>query len=196
MRAADSQQDDPLAVEVLRFWFGDSPGARDRRWFEKNEPFDAEIRERFLPLFERAAADALDAWKESGRSCLALVLVLDQFPRNMFRGGARAYAGDRLALGAAKHALERGFHRAMRPVEQLFLYLPFEHSESLNDQLLACDLMEPLTAFPETADAHRFAVRHCDIIRRFGRFPHRNAVLGRENTAVEIEFLKEPGSSF
>ena len=189
---------DPHAGEVLRFWFGGAGeyGTRRKCWFEKSARFDAEIRTRFAELVESAAAGAQEAWKGRAPECLALVIVLDQFPRNMFRGEARAFASDPLALAAAKEALERGFDRAMRPVERLFLYLPFAHSESLGDQLRACELMEPLHAFAETEDAHRYAVRHCDLIRRFGRFPHRNANLGRESTATEIEFLKQPGSGF
>ena len=189
---------DPRAGEVLRFWFGDADerGIRRKCWFEKSAGVDAEIRARFAGLHESAAAGAHEAWRERAPECLALVVVLDQFPRNMFRGDARAYASDPLALAAARHALERGYDRALRPVERLFLYLPFEHSESLADQLRACELMEPLNAFAETQDAHRYAVRHCDIIRRFGRFPHRNAILERPSRPEEVEFLAEPGSGF
>lgn len=181
----------PGPAEVLAFWF-----ARPKAWFEKDPAFDAAIRARFLALYEEAVAATLAGWRDSASGCLALVIVLDQFPRNMFRGEARAFAADSLALAAARHAIARGFDRDRLAVERLFLYLPFEHSESLEDQLRCCELMEPLNAFPETGDAHRYAVRHCDIIRRFGRFPHRNAVLGRENTAAEIEFLRQPGSRF
>lgn len=189
---------DPRTGEVLRFWFGGAGeyGTRRKCWFEKSALFDAEIRARFAELHVSAAAGAYEAWRERAPECLALVIVLDQFPRNMFRGEARAFASDPLALAAAGHALERGFDRGMRPVERLFLYLPFEHSESLADQLRGCELTEPLRAFPETEDAHRYAVRHCDIIRRFGRFPHRNAMLGRASRPEEAEFLKEPGSGF
>jgi len=189
---------DPRAVEVLRFWFGDAGeyGTRRKCWFEKSARFDSEIRARFAGLHESAAAGAYAAWMGRAPECLALVIVLDQFPRNMFRGEAHAFASDPLALAAARHALERGFDRSMRAVERLFLYLPFEHSESLGDQLRACELTEPLRAFPETGDAHRYAVRHCDTIRRFGRFPHRNAILGRASRPEEAEFLREPGSGF
>lgn len=182
----------------MRFWFAGAGeyGTRRKCWFEKSVPFDSEIRARFADLHQSAAAGAHEAWKERAPECLALVIVLDQFPRNMFRGEARAFASDPLALAAARHALERGFDRGMRPVERLFLYLPFGHSESLADQLQACELTEPLRAFAETDDAHRYAVRHCDIIRRFGRFPHRNAILGRTNRPEEAEFLKQPGSGF
>jgi uncharacterized protein (DUF924 family) len=114
----------------------------------------------------------------------------------MFRGSPRAFAADRLALEAARHAVERGYDRDMLPVERMFAYLPFEHSESLEDQLKACKLTAPLDAFPETCDAHRYAVRHREIVERFGRFPHRNAILARASTPEELEFLKQPGSGF
>lgn len=183
-----SANDDTLiADQVLRFWFDDHP----RDWFVKNPAFDAEIRERFLALHEAAAAGRLAAWTAAPRSCLALVLLVDQFPRNLFRGAARAFATDSQARAAARAILARGWDKAMTRNEQLFAYLPFEHSESLADQELACDLMKD---FDE--EQRQYAERHRDIIRRFGRFPHRNDLLGRESTAAEIEFLKLPGSRF
>jgi uncharacterized protein (DUF924 family) len=181
-------------LEVLEFWFGKPVGAPQKRWFEKNDAFDAEIRARFLPLLERVAASG--EWLDGAEPCLARIVVLDQFPRNMFRGAARAFATDALALSAAKHAIAAGYDRGMLPVERQFIYLPFEHSESLADQETACELSKPLDAFAETPDTYRYAVAHRDIIRRFGRFPHRNAILGRPSTPEEIEFLKGPGSSF
>lgn len=189
---------DPRAAEVLRFWFGarEEYGNRRKCWFEKNDAFDAEVRGRFLALHDDAARGALAAWQEDASDCLALIVVLDQFPRNIYRGAALAFATDAQALAAARQALARGFDRRLVPVERMFMYLPFEHSETLEDQLAACELMEPLTAFEPTNDIHRYAIRHCDIIRRFGRFPHRNAVLGRASSADELEFLKEPGSGF
>jgi uncharacterized protein (DUF924 family) len=188
----------PTAADVLFFWFG-APAERGKphkRWFEKSDAFDREIRERFLPLYEEAAAGKLSRLKETAADCLALIVVLDQLPRNMFRGTPRAFAADALALEAARHALASAFDRDMLAVERMFAYLPFEHSEALADQTLACELTKPLEAFPETADAHRYAVRHRDIVLRFGRFPHRNAILGRASTPQELEFLKGPGSSF
>ena len=186
------------AQQVLLFWFGPPPtrGRRDARWFGKNDAFDRECRTRFLPLHERAAAGELDSWKEEAAKCLALVLLLDQFPRNMFRGTPRAFATDARALKAARHALGQGFDKGMLPVERMLLYLPFEHSETLADQVLACELTQPLEAFPDTEDAYRYAVAHHGIIERFGRFPHRNAILGRDSTPEETEFLKQPGSGF
>ncbi len=184
------------AHDVLDFWFGTGAdyGKRHKRWFEKDVAFDAEIAERFLPLYEELAQSS--AWLDDARSCLARIIVLDQFPRQMFRGRPRAFSSDLLALQAARVALERRYDQGSLPVERLFLYLPFEHSETLADQELACELIAPLAAFPETDDVLRYAIAHRDIIRRFGRFPHRNAILGRESTAEEIEFLKQPGSSF
>lgn len=175
------------ADEVLEFWFD----GREGDWFAKNPAFDAEIRARFLGLYEDAAAGRLAHWADDPRSCLALVLVLDQFPRNMFRGEARAFATDALARAAARLILERGWDMAMTRAERLFAYLPFEHSESLEDQILSCELMKEFDA-----EQRRYAERHRDIIERFGRFPHRNGLLGRESTAAEIEFLKLPGSRF
>lgn len=183
---------------MLLFWFGPAAerGKPHKRWFTKSEAFDREVRERFLPLYEEAAAGKLARLTETALDCLALTVVLDQFPRNMFRGTARAFATDPLALEAARHAVAQGFDRALLPVERLFVYLPFEHSEALADQDRSCELTRALNGYPETNDVYRYAVLHRDIIRRFGRFPHRNAILGRASTLAELEFLKGPGSSF
>jgi len=189
---------DHLASGVLRFWFGagEEYGRRHKRWFEKDAPFDAEVSKRFLPLYEELVAGARREWLEQRADCLARIIALDQFPRHIFRGSPRAFAADTLALEAARHAITRGYDRNMLPVERMFAYLPFEHSESLEDQLKACELIAPLAAFPETEDAPRYALRHRDVIRRFGRFPHRNVALGRASTPEEIEFLKQPASRF
>jgi uncharacterized protein (DUF924 family) len=184
---------DYRAGQVLQFWFDPAldDARRNKRWFSKDAAFDAEIRRRFLALYEEGAGGHLGAWKSSARECLALVIVLDQFPRNMFRGEARAFAADPLARDAAHTLIARGWHQAMPQTEQLFAYLPFEHSEALDEQNLACELM---SAFGE--EQLRYALRHREIIERFGRFPHRNAALGRPSTAAELEFLKQPGSGF
>ena len=180
------------AAEVLDFWF-----SQDRkRWFVKDPAFDEDIRRRFLPLYEKALQGGMEYLKENARSCLALVIVFDQFPRNMFRGSARAFAADGQALACARLIVENGWDKAMTPDERSFAYLPFEHSESLADQERGLALMKEIGSFPETADVPRWAEAHLVIIRRFGRFPHRNAVLGRQSTPEEIEFLKQPGSSF
>ena len=173
------------AQQLLDFWFG-----QDRKaWFEKNPAFDEQIRARFLALYEQAAAGGLADWQHSPKSCLALVILLDQFPRNMFRGTARAFAGDALALAAARNIVERGWDKGMTEDERSFAYLPFEHSESLSDQ------EDSLRLFAGQAN-FEWARRHWEIIRRFGRFPHRNAIFGRESTPEEIDFLKQPGSGF
>jgi uncharacterized protein (DUF924 family) len=188
----------PTAADALLFWFGPPAerGKRHKRWFVKSDAFDREIRERFLPLYEQAAAGKLAHLKENAADCLSLIVLLDQFPRNMFRGTPRVFATDPLALETARHAVARGFDRTMLPVERMFVYLPFEHSEALADQMKSCELAKPLDAFSETNDVYRYAVLHHDIIERFGRFPHRNAILGRTSTPEELEFLKGPGSSF
>ena len=176
---------DPRAAEVLRFWFGEDAGYGKSRkaWFEKSPEFDREIGSRFLALYEDAASGVLDAWRARPGDCLALVIALDQFPRNLFRGEAKAFASDERALGTARHAVEAGYDADMLPVERLFLYLPFEHSESLEDQWQAIALIGRLAPWPETADVFTYAVRHWEIVRRFGRFPHRNAGPARSSTA-------------
>lgn len=175
------------AHEVLKFWFG---GDR-KAWFEKNPEFDEEIRQGFLPLYEQGAAGKLEHWQNAPDRCLALIVLLDQFPRNMFRNSARAFATDALALAAAKHALAQRYDERLSVDERTFAYLPFEHSESAADQARSCELMKPLGDEP-----YRYALRHKEIIDRFGRFPHRNAALGRTSNAEEVEFLKTPGSAF
>jgi len=178
--------------DVLDFWF-----SQDRKaWFEKNPAFDEQIRGRFLALVEQALRGELNLWRSEPSGFLALVILLDQFPRNIFRGSARAFAGDQLARDAARIILDNGWDKSMAPDERMFVYLPFEHSESLADQERCLALMKEISAFPETADLPKWAEAHLAIIRRFGRFPHRNAALGRESTPEEITFLKEPGSRF
>lgn len=185
--------DQPSAAQVLLFWFGGpgEAGKAQKRWFEKSDAFDRDIRGRFLALYERGASGALAGWKDTPRECLALIVLLDQFPRNMFRGTPRAFATDALALAAARHALAAGYDRDWLRVEKIFAYLPFEHSEALADQQRACELMRPLGE-----EQYDYALRHKAIIERFGRFPHRNAILGRDSTPEEIEFLQQPGSGF
>jgi uncharacterized protein (DUF924 family) len=184
------------AADVLAFWFGEGAecGKRHKYWFEKQPGFDAQVTQRFLGLYEEMASGR--QWLDGARERLARIVVLDQLARNMFRGTPRAFAADPLALETAKLAVQRGDDPTLLPVERMFVYLPFEHSEALEDQEQACALTESLGAFPETADAHRYAIAHRDIIRRFGRFPHRNSILGRACTAEELDFLKQPGSSF
>jgi uncharacterized protein (DUF924 family) len=183
--------------DVLSFWFGapDSParGRMRKEWFKKDPAFDEQIREKFLATHEGAAAGKLDAWADTPYGALALIVVLDQFPRNLFRDSPRAFSTDAKALATARDTVERGFDRLLRRVERNFIYLPFEHSEDLATQRRSLALFGSSSSGGEVGD---FARRHYEIIARFGRFPHRNKVLGRESTAEEIEFLKQPGSGF
>jgi uncharacterized protein (DUF924 family) len=173
------------ADDVLAFW----RAAGQHKWFAKNDAFDAEVKSRFLPTYEAAADGALSGWEATPDGALALTIVLDQFPRNMFRRDARAFAADAAARAVADRALARGFDRQVPDGERLFFYLPFEHSETMADQDRCCALFRTLGE----ADLLRWAELHADIIRRFGRFPHRNAVLGRTTTPAEKAFLDSDG---
>ena len=201
--------DTPATIHA--FWFGATADEDDEAaiiarqsalWWKKQPAVDAEIRQRFAPLVGRAAVGELDDWLGSPRGRLALILLTDQFPRNIWRGQAAAFAFDVLALRWAKEAVARGLDRDARPIERVFLYLPLEHSEELADQRAAVRLFDALAGevAPEQAPAFAgyldYARRHLEIIERFGRFPHRNAALGRETSAAEAEFLRQPGSGF
>ncbi|GAP98557.1 DUF924 family protein [Leptolyngbya sp. NIES-2104] len=183
------------ATEVLSFWFGDKLEMR-KVWFVKNSDFDTEVRSRFLPLYEQAASDQFDGWIDSPESCLALIIVLDQFPRNMFRGTPRSFATDSKALKIAKRAIAQKFDQQVPPIQRFFFYLPLEHSENLDDQNESVRLYEQFRDSPELKETYDYAIRHRDVIERFERFPHRNQILDRPSTPEEIEFLKQPGSSF
>jgi uncharacterized protein (DUF924 family) len=165
---------------------------RREEWFKTDADFDTAIRDGFMTDHEAAAAGDLDALMGTVEGCLALVILLDQFPRNMFRGTARAFASDAKALAVACHAIDQGWDRDRDPVERMFLYLPFEHSESVADQERCCAL------FADLGDENwnNYAAHHLEIIARFGRFPHRNETLERDSTDDEKAFLEEPGSSF
>lgn len=186
--------------EVLNFWFGNPDdedyGKPRKAWFIKKPKFDQEVRSRFLPIYHQAATGDLDYWQHSPHSCLALIIVLDQFPRNMFRHQPQAFATDAQALKMAKHAVLQGFDKKLYPVQRWFIYCPFEHSEDLADQHRSVELFSTLKDNPDSADAIDYAARHLRVIGRFGRFPHRNQILGRENTPEEEKFLKQPGSRF
>jgi uncharacterized protein (DUF924 family) len=171
--------------DVLTFWRTAGP----EKWFAKNDAFDAEIKGRFLPTYEAAAAGQLAEWEATPEGALALTIVLDQFPRNMFRNDARAFAADATARGVGDRALARGFDREVPARERMFFYLPLEHSENPADQERCCALFRALG----DADLLRWAELHAGIIRRFGRFPHRNAVLGRKTTPAERDFLDNDG---
>jgi uncharacterized protein (DUF924 family) len=192
---------EPDAQAVLDFWFGraDDPGHGQPRkqWFEKNDAFDAQIRERFGALIDRALRGELAHWAATPHGALAQIVVLDQFTRNALRGGARAFAGDALALAAARALVASGGHRTLTGVQRQFVYLPYEHAEDLAAQREALRLFGELERDePVVGDLVSWAQRHLDIIARFGRFPHRNAALGRASSAEEIEFLQQPGSGF
>lgn len=185
-----------LAKRILTFWFGTAnladPVEFREAWFKRDDAFDQDIRAGFSNEVERALRGELDAMVETAEGTLALLLLLDQFTRNLFRGTPKAFAGDARARKIAKAALARGFDATMSPNHRIFLYLPFEHSEDIADQERSVTLFATLN----DPRAYEYAVRHKDVIARFGRFPHRNAALGRASTSEEIEFLKTPGSSF
>ncbi|MBW4616156.1 MAG: DUF924 domain-containing protein [Desmonostoc vinosum HA7617-LM4] len=185
---------------ILEFWFGqpDEPGYSKPRqfWFNPQPNFDEELRTRFLQDYQKAASGYLDEWIDLPETCLALILLLDQFPRNMFRGTPEAFATDWEALSAAQHAVKKGYDQELLPVQRWFVYLPFEHSENLDHQRQSVKLFQQLNDDPDSADAIEYAFRHMEIIERFKRFPHRNSILGRVSTLEEKEFLKQSDSSF
>ncbi|MFK4510811.1 DUF924 domain-containing protein [Bradyrhizobium daqingense] len=170
---------------ILAFW----REAGRERWYKRDDAFDAEIRRRFLALWQKAAAGELASWETSDEGALALVIVLDQFPRNMFRGTPQAFASDVQARDVARRAIARGVDRRVDPILFEFLYLPFMHSEHLADQLHCVALFENT----DNVENLKYAREHADIIERFGRFPHRNNVLGRDSTEAEQAFLDGGG---
>lgn len=188
------------AREILDFWFGEPDaenyGKPRKEWFNKVPAFDREIQDRFITVYEKAAMGELDNWQNSPDGCLALILVLDQFPRNIFRDTPEAFATDWQALTVAQYAVAQGYDRKLLAVQRWFFYLPFEHSENLDHQRQAVQLFEELSYDPDSAGAIEYAIRHMEIIAKFGRFPHRNAILGRASTPAEEEFLKQPRSTF
>jgi uncharacterized protein (DUF924 family) len=184
------------AESILLFWFAPEPGSEAgpfrSRWFIPNPEFDHLCKERFLESHELAAHGRLEDWRNQPRSCLALVLLLDQFPRNMFRDTARAFKTDAMARELSRNAIASGFDRELSPVMRMFLYLPLEHSENLDDQRESVRLARALAAEnPDQAIVLKSAEEHMEVIRRFGRFPRRNQALGRESTEEEIDFLKD-----
>ncbi len=200
--------DTPTPATVLEFWFGNAGNdtaiaqTQQKLWWSKNTEVDADIRKRFGDLVETATAGKLDGWAQHARGRLALILLFDQFPRNMYRETPRAFAYDLLAGKLALEGVSSGVDRELRTIERVFFYLPLEHSESADLQERCVALFTALAAGVPEADRKTFsgyvdyAVRHRDVIHRFGRFPHRNRILGRTSTPEEIEFLKQPGSSF
>jgi uncharacterized protein (DUF924 family) len=184
------------AAAVLDFWFAGSATPREE-WFRKDAAFDALIAARFGTLVEQALAGGFAEGAREPHGALAQVIVLDQFTRNIFRDTPRAFAGDARALAAARAMVARGDDLALPPLQRLFVYLPFEHAEDRAVQHESLRLFAALKAVDASlADFDDYARRHAEVIRRFGRFPHRNAQLGRESTAEEIQFLQQPGSRF
>lgn len=176
-------------ARVLDFWFGE---LRPADWYTRSDRVDGEIRERFLELHAMAAAGELEAWRDGPPGRLAEIIVLDQFSRNLFRGAAEAFRQDALALMLAQEAVRLGCDDGMAPERRQFLYMPFMHSESRRIHARAVELFSR----PGLQNSLDFELRHKAIIDRFGRYPHRNAALGRQTTTQEAEFLKQPGSSF
>jgi uncharacterized protein (DUF924 family) len=180
MNSADTK----LIESVTGFWRSAGPEA----WFRKNDAFDTDFRSRFADLHMRAARREFEHWIDNAEGALALFILLDQFPRNTFRNTGHMYATDPLARHYARIALDKGHDQKVEPEVRVFFYLPFSHSENLDDQNLACDLNEKLGN-----ESLEHALGHRDIIERFGRFPHRNPILGRQSTQEELAFLAEGG---
>ncbi len=171
--------------EIIHFWFEETAA---QQWFQSNPGFDAEIRERFGVTCEMAGDGLCNAWSVDADGCLALVILLDQFPRHIYRGTPKSFATDESALIVAKQAVHKGFDQILEPVKRGFLYVPFQHSENFSDQERSVALYSAMEE--ENPAGHMYAMRHYEPIKRFNRFPHRNEILGRESTEEEIEFLK------
>lgn len=196
------------ANEIHDLWFADAldsaeaHNARSQIWFRSDEAFDSEIRNRFEKLPQHALNGQLDGWLLAPRSAVSLVLVLDQFPRNLFRGSSSSFSFDQAARAASTLVISRGFDEILDPIEAVFLYLPYEHAEDIRHQENSVELFRSLEDRVPVAQVERFkgytdyAERHRDIIARFGRFPHRNQVLGRDSTSEELEFLSSGHGGF
>ncbi len=196
--------------EILNYWFGelkeDEAPSSDyyKKWFAKRIEIDQYIKTTFEDDLELAVGGKLKSWEDASRSNLALIILLDQFSRNIYRGTARAFAQDSIALEICLRAIEKGFDKRLHPVERLFFYMPLEHSEDLEIQKKSVEyfsMLEKLFSSPPSLasmmlEFRKYAEMHYVIIKRFGRFPHRNDILGRKSTPEEIEFLKQPGSLF
>lgn len=180
-----------IASLILNFWFGE-PGTSNYAqykdfWFQSTPEFDEQIRTQFESIYKKAMKGELDAFSETPEGSLALVILLDQFPRNMYRGTPQAFASDQKALAVVIEALEKKFDQDLLPIQRMFLYLPYEHSENMEDQEQSVKLFEKLG----DELALKYAIEHRNVIAQFGRFPHRNAILGRESTSEEIKFLQK-----
>ncbi len=193
------------ATAILNFWFGlpskATYGSYRKFWFVKDPDFDAKIRQQFLADVQKAAGGEYDGWTASPTDALALLLLLDQFPRNLYRGEPRSFATDAQALSVAEQLVDSGADQMLIPAQRFFVYIPFEHSEKMEHQNRCVALMQQLNQeFPELDEGLKggldYAVRHRAVIERFGRFPHRNEILGRQSTPEELVFLQQPGSRF
>lgn len=174
--------------EIIHFWFVET---EPQLWFQKNDVFDARIRDRFLITYEMARDGLCQSWASDAEGSLALCLVLDQFPRNLFRGSALAYATDESALLVAKKAISKGFDQILSPEKRRFLYMPFMHSEAMSDQRRCVELFKAMQDSEPLS--YEYALRHMKVIEDFGRFPHRNAALARDTTPEEQAYLDAGG---
>lgn len=177
--------------EVLSFWFEE---VMPQQWFQKNESFDTEIRERFLVTYEMAKKGLCNDWVQEADGVLALCLVLDQFPRNMFRDVPKAFETDAQILLIVKETLHKGYDALLNPIKRKFMYMPFMHSENLQDQRKSVSLFEGMKG--DDPLTYEYALKHLEVIEKFGRFPHRNKILGRESTENEMQYLQLPGAGF
>lgn len=177
--------------DILNFWFVETQPAQ---WFQVNEEFDAAIKARFFEPYEMAARGEFDEWQKNADGALALCILLDQMPRNMFRNTPKAFETDKKALVIAKFAISKGLDQVLSAQKRRFVYLPFEHSENLNDQRRAVELFEKMKE--DDPLGYDYALRHLKVIEDYGRFPHRNKILGRENTPDEEEYLAQPNAGF
>lgn len=188
------------AHAVLDFWFGaedtQEHGTNRMAWFKKDEAFDAEIRDLFMSDYEAARDGSYDSWVEHERGALALLILLDQFPRNLFRNDPRSFATDAKALQIAQAIVARGDDKKLSKEEQFFVYLPYEHAEDLEMQETCLKLTAAMPQGTAENSPYHWAKQHYDVIAQFGRFPHRNKVLGRKNTPEEEAYLAEPGAGF
>ena len=180
-----------LQKNILNFWFKET---EPKQWFETNAIFDQLIRDRFGKAYEDAAKGVYNDWQATAEGVLALCILLDQFPRNMFRGKPEAFASDDKALMIAKAAIEKGLDNPMSAQQKRFIYLPFEHSENMQDQKHSVELFE--TTKDVDPMGYEYAVKHLEVIEEFGRFPHRNKILKRSNTAAEEVYLAQPNAGF
>lgn len=177
--------------DILDFWFVETKPAQ---WFQVDKNFDFLIKERFLEFYEMAVCGGFDEWQESAEGALALCILLDQMPRNMFRGTPKAFATDDKALVVARYAITKGFDQELLIKKRRFIYMPFEHSENLEDQRRCVELFETMKA--EDQMGYDYAVKHLNVVEVYGRFPHRNEILNRENTPEENEYLAQPNAGF